>query len=832
MTVVWLHAQFHLPFRACNALLVIFSIVLQAVGTVIEPPIYRTLPAVFETLNTEPSFQVLPVCPSCQEVYPATTTSVFLCTHCSHPLFQTAPTNAQDRRGHNTRDKPKPFLQFPTKSLEEQLGAMLMVPGMEDKMARALEHMDQHEPGKYRNIFDGKICQNLKAADSSQFFRPSAEAIEAGELRIGVMLGVDWFSYLRSQIAPSHTSCPMSYSVINLPAHLRFSYRTANLFLAGILPGPKEANPDQVQRYLRVLINELLRLWTDGVVIKTPKFPQGHLVRVALVAVVCDKPAAHKLGGFASHSHTNFCTLCWISQADKATPKSFERDGFRPRTNEEQRKLQCEYLECSNKTARDDFVKKNATRWSELFCLPYFNVCEMIVVDPMHNLFLGVVKTHFYHIWVQLNVLRKTKELRSLHGILGNLELPSKLGCLPALIGEPAGGSLTADQWLVFSTIVAPLTVMSFFQIYPANSQSHSPQIPQLWSDYMESTEDPTELAKRRSENITQFLQAKKSSRSSSSAKQKALNETEPDTDDIPDDGALDNSMDDTTFSERSQPPHAKRKKRNVNTSTEDEAADVASGANLHPDDPQHFLKLCSALCLLVSKSITDEELNEADILIRRYCLELLQFYGPSVIRPNHHYATHIAPCVRNYGPLHEFWTFLFERLNKVLKSYRTPNHGGGELETSFFREFHRTVQESRILGQAHRLPIESNIRQAANAMLAASSNDRGTVQNLAQDLDSTHQDGKHCGSIPKATFFDHVIIKGFRYRPSSRVTSVADSLLAIRTSDVGVLQVAELVSILSVNQRELGGVRTYGYVRWYQPIDSNETAKNIWNTL
>lgn len=68
------------------------------------------------------------------------------------------------------------------------------------------------------------------------------------------------------------------------------------------------------------------------------------------------------------------------------------------------------------------------------------------------------------------------------------------------------------------------------------------------------------------------------------------------------------------------------------------------------------------------------------------------------MIRPNHHYATHTAECVRDYGPLHGFWTFLFERLNKVLKSYKTNNHSGGELETSFSREFHRTVAAARMV--------------------------------------------------------------------------------------------------------------------------------------
>jgi hypothetical protein len=75
--------------------------------------------------------------------------------------------------------------------------------------------------------------------------------------------------------------------------------------------------------------------------------------------------------------------------------------------------------------------------------------------------------------------LRKTKELRRFHAILadvgdhselyGNvlmllqLKMPAKLGRLPNLIGEPAGGSLTADQWLNFATVVAPLAVSSCY---------------------------------------------------------------------------------------------------------------------------------------------------------------------------------------------------------------------------------------------------------------------------------------------------------------------------------------------------------------------------------
>lgn len=62
---------------------------------------------------------------------------------------------------------------------------------------------------------------------------------------------------------------------------------------------------------MRIIVNELLRLWKEGVIVKTHKYPLGRLVRLILVALVCDKPVVHKLGGFGLHSHHFFCTRCW-----------------------------------------------------------------------------------------------------------------------------------------------------------------------------------------------------------------------------------------------------------------------------------------------------------------------------------------------------------------------------------------------------------------------------------------------------------------------------------------------------------------------------------------
>jgi len=92
------------------------------------------------------------------------------------------------------------------------------------------------------------------------------------------------------------------------------------------MPGPKEQNPDQVQQFMCVLVSELLDLWENGLFVRTPKHPEERLMRVALVGICCDKPAAYKLGGFGSHSRVSAHNAGL--QKDKVTPKAFADDGM------------------------------------------------------------------------------------------------------------------------------------------------------------------------------------------------------------------------------------------------------------------------------------------------------------------------------------------------------------------------------------------------------------------------------------------------------------------------------------------------------------------------
>ena len=46
----------------------------------------------------------------------------------------------------------------------------------------------------------------------------------------------------------------------------------------------------------------------------------ARLVRVTLAAIICDKPAAYKMGSFASYSHYTFCTRHKIQKEDLQKP--------------------------------------------------------------------------------------------------------------------------------------------------------------------------------------------------------------------------------------------------------------------------------------------------------------------------------------------------------------------------------------------------------------------------------------------------------------------------------------------------------------------------------
>ena len=51
-------------------------------------------------------------------------------------------------------------------------------------------------------------------------------------------------------------------------------------------------------------------------------------------------------------------------------------------------------------------------------------------------------------------------------------------------------------------------------------------------------------------------------------------------------------------------------------------------------------------------------------------CFEKL--YGGLAVTPNMHLHTHLVECILDFGPMHVFWLYPFERMNGILGSFNT----------------------------------------------------------------------------------------------------------------------------------------------------------------
>ncbi|KAI0736044.1 hypothetical protein C8Q76DRAFT_297174 [Earliella scabrosa] len=209
----WLHLAGHLPFRFCDVMLSVICHILRELGhSSLLSEMRVSLSGVLSSLHLNVPFQIFPCCPECRMVYPE---SVLLdlkatCTGCKTPLF-----TFEGNQFRRARRK----LSFPYLSLTAQLQSLLQVAENEDNMEAWKKR--PRVLGRLVDMFDGLICRILKGPDGLPFFKYGSSTEDDGELRVGVALGLDWFSYLRSLISASYTSCPMSFTIVNFPAYLR-----------------------------------------------------------------------------------------------------------------------------------------------------------------------------------------------------------------------------------------------------------------------------------------------------------------------------------------------------------------------------------------------------------------------------------------------------------------------------------------------------------------------------------------------------------------------------------------------------------------------------------
>ena len=107
------------------------------------------------------------------------------------------------------------------------------------------------------------------------------------------------------------------------------------------------------------------------------------------------------------------------------------------------------------------------------------------------------------------------------------------------------------------------------------------------------------------------------------------------------------------------------------------------------PDDHLNcwllFVRACS---LLKARVIRKSDIESADLLLLQYCKKFQQMYGQYSITPNMHLHTHLKQCLIDYGPLHAFWCYPFERYNGILGSFHSNRKA---IESQLMKKFYQS---------------------------------------------------------------------------------------------------------------------------------------------
>ena len=263
------------------------------------------------------------------------------------------------------------------------------------------------------------------------------------------LINIDWFQPYK------HTNASVGaiyLTVMNLPCTMR--YKREYTILLGVLPGPSEPEKN-INQYLRPLVKELQQFFV-GIPMKMHGYNDKKVVKCLLIGVACDMPAGRKACGFLSHSALLGCSRClkvFPGGVGFKNYSGFERRLWKHRTNKEHRAHVQSIQGAKTKTGRDQLESKYGCRYSVLLELSYFDPTRMLVVDPMHNLFLGTAK-HMTKLWNCKNILSKDI-MKTVQTTVDSMRVPSDVGRIPRKI-ETSFSGFTADQfknWVVLYSI-------------------------------------------------------------------------------------------------------------------------------------------------------------------------------------------------------------------------------------------------------------------------------------------------------------------------------------------------------------------------------------------
>lgn len=449
-----------------------------------------------------------------------------------------------------------PFLTYCYLGVDVSLQSLFNRPAFYDQCE--MWRLRSPKEGEMEDIYDGRMWKKFMVHESEPFLA------EPGNL--GLILNFDFFQPFEHL---TYSLGVLYMSVLNLPRDIR--HKQENTILVGLIPGPHEPKHD-INTFLKPLVADLLKLWC-GVEMRIASTNYTKKIRCALMCVSCDIPAGRKICGFLGHSARIGCSRClkeFQGTIGSMDYSGFDRCNWKERTWQEHNAAAFSVQRLNTLTAIENVESRSGCRFSELLLLPYFDAPKMLVIDPMHNLFLGSAKYFLKNILIAMDYISKA-DLEKIQERVNAFIVPSGIGRIPMKI-ESGFSKFTADQWKNWSIYFSIITLRDM-----------------LPGDVLECW--------------------------------------------------------------------------------------------------RHFVLACRVLC---TRKISMVNAKLGDALLLQFCCRTEQLFGKETITPNMHLSCHLYECIVDYGPLHGFWCFAFERYNGILGAIPNNNRNiEPQLMQRFLRESH-----------------------------------------------------------------------------------------------------------------------------------------------
>jgi Transposase family tnp2 len=411
VTTLAMYILFHVPRRGAAVLLAGMKGILKTQASLCSlanavPMDPRRLLTIY---NLDPVTRSYVCCPSCHFLYdysltetrkrkapvcrsiddaPLVVSVPTCCTHrrvrtgpiCGEPLFHTVIANG--------KEYSVPLYKYEVQDLKQWVGRLLSRPTIEEHVFNAFRRPRKEY---MEDMWDaGHLCKIL--LKKGERFLPGP----ADEMRLVFSFSMDSFNpYHMKEAKQTVSSTAIWLILLNLPSYLR--YRPENMFLAGIIPGPRKPSLSDVNHSLKLLVDVLLELFDPGVLYsRTARHTQGCRVRAILVPVVSDMLAARQAGGFASATATHFCTRCGLNVQNI---ENLDRHTWPQRDVAEHIEVAKRWRNAESLDEQEDLFRTYGIRWSPLLDLPYWNPILFTAIEPMHLFDVGLFQSHCRQVW-------------------------------------------------------------------------------------------------------------------------------------------------------------------------------------------------------------------------------------------------------------------------------------------------------------------------------------------------------------------------------------------------------------------------------------------------